>query len=143
VANTFFRKNINRLITYSSGGNKTQNDYLLVRRIQLKNAKNVNEISSEECISQHKLLIGVVTLSTKPSTLIRIPPRRKTWKLNDEDIHLNRVLSKSARMFLWVSIMLGSTLSLLFLKLLKHVVGRKDVSGMSAAQRNLVAERRC
>ena len=48
VTNTFFKKQSNRLITFSSGGNTTQIDYLLVRRAQLKCVSNVNVISGEE-----------------------------------------------------------------------------------------------
>ena len=86
VSNLFFSKNTSRLITYSSGGNETQIDYLLVRRTQLKSVKNVNVISSEEYISQHKLLVGDVILSTKPRVSIRLPPRMKTWKLREEAV---------------------------------------------------------
>ena len=75
-----------RLITYSSGGDETQIDYLLVRRNELKNVTNVNVISSEECISQHKLLVGDVILSTKTKAPLRLPPRLKTWKLRDEAV---------------------------------------------------------
>ena len=32
VVNTFFQKNISRLITYSSGGSQTQTDYILVKK---------------------------------------------------------------------------------------------------------------
>ena len=56
VTNTFFRKKKRRLITFSSGGNHTQIDFILVRRAQLKNIKGMKVISSEECITQHKLL---------------------------------------------------------------------------------------
>ena len=86
ITNTFFSKNINRLITYSSGGNETQIDYLLVRRSQLKCVKDVKVISSEECISQHRLLVGDVILLTMVRSPIRLPPRMKTWKLREEHV---------------------------------------------------------
>ena len=86
ITNTFFNKSIPRLITFSSGGNETQIDYLLVRRSQLKWVKNVNVISSEECISQHKLLVGDIILSSTPRAPVRLPPRVKTWKLREEPI---------------------------------------------------------
>ena len=40
ITNSFFRKNKSRLITFSSGGNHTQIDFILVRRAQLKNIKD-------------------------------------------------------------------------------------------------------
>ena len=57
IANTFFQKNNSRLITFSSGGNHMQIDYILIRRAQLKSIKDTKVISSEECITQHKLLV--------------------------------------------------------------------------------------
>ena len=52
ITNTFFRKNKSGLITFSSGGNYTQIEFILVRRAQLKNIKDTKVISSEECIIQ-------------------------------------------------------------------------------------------
>ena len=46
--------------------------------------KNVNVISSEECISQHKLLVGDIILSSTPRAPVRLLPRVKTWKLREE-----------------------------------------------------------
>ena len=67
IVNTFFQKtNNNRLVTYSSGGNQTQIDYILTKRCQLKNIRDVKVIGSEECITQHKLLVSEVTHSTTP-----------------------------------------------------------------------------
>ena len=84
IVNTFFQKtNNNRLVTYSSGGNQTQIDYILTKRCQLKNIRDVKVIGREECITQHKLLFSDVTLSTTPAKAPLIPPRRKLWKLND------------------------------------------------------------
>ena len=83
ITNTFFRKNKSRLITFSSGGNHTQIDFILVRRAQLKNIKDTKVISSEECIKQDILLVCDLVVSAKPVKPIRIPPRRKTWKLKD------------------------------------------------------------
>ena len=40
-------------------------------------------ISSEECITQHRLLVCDLVVLAKPVRPIRIPPRRKTWKLKD------------------------------------------------------------
>ena len=40
-------------------------------------------ISSEECITRNKLLVCDLGVLAKPVKPIRIPPTRKTWKLND------------------------------------------------------------
>ena len=78
ITNTFFRKNKSRPITFSCGGNHIQIDFILVRRAQLRNIKYRKVIGSEECITQHKLLVCDLVVSAKPVKPIRIPPRRKT-----------------------------------------------------------------
>ena len=83
ITNTFFRKNNIRLITFSSGGNHTQIDFILVRKVQLKNIKDTKVINSEECITQHKLRVCNLVVSRKPIKTFRIPQRKKTWKLKD------------------------------------------------------------
>ena len=83
IINTFSRKNKSRLVTFSSGGNHTQIDLILVRRAQLKNIKDTKVVSCEECITQHKLLVCDLVVSAKLVKPIRIPLRRKTWKLKD------------------------------------------------------------
>ena len=76
ITNTFFRKNKSRLVTFLSEGNHTQIDFILVRRAQIKNIKDTKVISSEECITQHKLLAWDLVVSAKPVKPNRIPPRR-------------------------------------------------------------------
>ena len=86
VTNTFFDKNQNKLITYSSGENKSQIDYILVKRSFLKYVRDVKIIRNEECVTQHKLLVADITIigrSPKPRT---VPPRRKVWKLRDPNV---------------------------------------------------------
>lgn len=56
IPNTFFCKNKSKLITFSSWGSHTKIDFILVRRVQLKNIKDTKVISSEECITQHSYL---------------------------------------------------------------------------------------
>ena len=86
VLNTFYKKNPNRLVSYSSGGNQTQSDYILTRRSQLKNIRNTKVIGSEECITRHKLLFCDAVLTTRPLKQPQIPPRRKIWKLNNNAV---------------------------------------------------------
>ena len=67
TTNTFFLKNKSKLITFSSKSNHTQVDFILVR------IKNTKVISTEECITQHKLLACNLVVSAKPVKPIRIP----------------------------------------------------------------------
>ena len=59
---------------YSFRGNQTQIDQILVKRPNLKNIKDAKVISSEESITQYKLLICDLTVSAKSVKPIRIPP---------------------------------------------------------------------
>ena len=70
-------------ITFLSGANHKEIDFILVRRAQLKNIKDIKVISSEERFTQHKLLVCDLVVFAKPVKHIRIPPKRKTWKLKD------------------------------------------------------------
>ena len=81
ITNTLFRKNKSMLITFLSGGNHTQIDFILVKRAQLKNIKDTKVFISKECIMQDKLLVWDLVVSAKPVQPIRIWTRKKTWKL--------------------------------------------------------------
>ena len=54
VANTFFTKETQKLVTYESGGVSSVVDYMLARKNDMKDVK---VIPGEECVSQHKLVV--------------------------------------------------------------------------------------
>ena len=71
IGNTFFVKRDSHLITYQSGNAKTQIDFILLRKQNLKMAKDIKVIPSEECVPQHKLLICELRLKTpKPHPFV-------------------------------------------------------------------------
>ena len=57
ISDTLFCKNKSRLITFLSGGNHTEIDFILVKRAQLKKIKDTKVLISKECIMQDKLLV--------------------------------------------------------------------------------------
>ena len=57
VANTFFQKKEEHLITFKSGPTKSQIDYLLVRRNELKGVKNCKVIPGECLAVQHRMVL--------------------------------------------------------------------------------------
>lgn len=71
IANTFFTKETQKLVTYGSGNIKTTVDYVLLRRQDLKDVKDVKVIPGEECISQHKLLVMDLGVSQSAKKYIR------------------------------------------------------------------------
>ena len=57
ISDTLFCKNKSRLITFLSGGNHTEIDFILVKRAQLKKIKDTKVLISKECIMQDKLFV--------------------------------------------------------------------------------------
>ncbi|XP_022194717.2 craniofacial development protein 2-like [Nilaparvata lugens] len=57
IMDTFFRKREEQLITYRSGGRRSQIDYLLWRRYHLEEIKDVKVINGDNVSAQHKLLV--------------------------------------------------------------------------------------
>ena len=83
VLNTMFEKKDNRLITYQSGEDSTQIDYILISRENRKLVRDVKVISGEEIAPQHRLVIGDLCLESPRVTKKTFVPRRKTWKLKN------------------------------------------------------------
>ena len=63
VANTFFTKEMQKLMMYKSGGLSSVVDYVLTRK---KDMKDVKVIPGEECVLQHKQV--VIDMRIKRST---------------------------------------------------------------------------
>ena len=57
VLNSLFTKRESHLVTYQSGENQSQIDYILVEWQNIKLVCDVKVIPNEECVSQHKLLV--------------------------------------------------------------------------------------
>ena len=57
VSSTCFMKRESHLVTYNSGGSKSQVDFILYRKTFKSMVKNVKVIPGEECALQHHLLV--------------------------------------------------------------------------------------
>jgi len=78
VTNTCFKRQKNKLATYVSGGTVSAIDYLLLRGCDRRHIKNVKVIAGEECVSQHRLFVGDVVISSAPRKKKRMhTPRLK------------------------------------------------------------------
>lgn len=86
VCNTFFKKEERHLATYESGGHRSQIDFLMVRKGDQRLVKNVKVIVGEECVSQHRLVIGDLTLGSSRSAKKKHVPRLRVWKLSEENV---------------------------------------------------------
>ena len=86
VSNTWFEKEITKIITYESGEHRTVTDYFLERK-KKRMLKDVKVIPSEVCAPQHKLLVGILRLNaTVVRKRSRYTPRIKVWRLKDTEV---------------------------------------------------------
>ena len=84
VANTWYKKKEKRKVTYSSGGNDTEIDFVLVGKENRKYLRDVKVIPGE---LQHSLLVVDVEKSRlKKPAKKRRDVRRKLWKLKEKEI---------------------------------------------------------
>ena len=101
VANTWFKKNEGRLITYEVPG-KCRNviDYILIRKSERKPIRDVKVIRQEQCIPKHKLIICVLDLKEGLNKhKMEFVKRYKVWKLRDDvtaGIFKERVQTRAA-----------------------------------------------
>ena len=86
VANSWFKKRSEHLVTHQSGLYSTQIDYMLCRRRLLKYITNVKVIPGEECASQHKLVVAVLRIPPIKKVKNKFEPRIKVWKLLNPDV---------------------------------------------------------
>ena len=85
VLNTQFVKRRSHLVTYKSGQNETQIDYILIRKEDKTLATDCKVIPSESVVAQHKLV--VVDFRLRPEKNRKPPVRKKkikSWKLKGE-----------------------------------------------------------
>ena len=62
-------------------------DYLMVRKTDCCLVKDVKFISSEECVPQHRMVIGRLVLPMNPqeNKIVKFIPKPRVWKLKDEE----------------------------------------------------------
>ncbi|XP_051779985.1 uncharacterized protein LOC127526866 [Erpetoichthys calabaricus] len=72
-------------MTYKSGGRCTQVDYILCRRVDLKEIEDCNVVEGESVVNQHRMVVCRMTLEIKKRKRVRAEPRIKWWKLKKED----------------------------------------------------------
>ena len=86
VANSWFKKRSENLVTYQAGLYSTQIDCMLCRRRLLKYVTNVKVILGEECAFQHKLVVAVLRIPPIKKVKKQFEPRIKVWKLLNPDV---------------------------------------------------------
>ncbi|KAK3535513.1 hypothetical protein QTP70_016936 [Hemibagrus guttatus] len=87
VVNTYFQKREEHRVNYKSGGRRTQVDYILCRRGNLKEISDCKVVVGESVARQHRMVVCRMTLmvcKTKRSK-IEIEKKTKWWKLKKEE----------------------------------------------------------
>ena len=84
ICNSFFRKkSSNHLVTYCSGGNSTQVDYILVKQRDRKLVSNTKVIPGEECVPKHRLLVCDTSIDVPKLPKPVHTPKLRVWKLKE------------------------------------------------------------
>ena len=103
IANNFFKKNDQHLITYKSGDRMSTIDYIMVRRDEIRNIKYCKVIPGECVATQHRLeVVGMsVEMTRKPRPRIK-QQKTKWWNLEKDEYKLN-FLPKAQKMLAYVT----------------------------------------
>ena len=84
--NTWFEKLDRHLVTYESGGVRSQIDYMLVKGHDKRNVINCKVILGEACVKQHRLVVMDLKVKGKKPRKRRKRPRIKVWDLKGEKV---------------------------------------------------------
>ncbi|KAK3531013.1 hypothetical protein QTP70_007858 [Hemibagrus guttatus] len=87
VVNTYFQKREEHRVTYKSGGRRTQVDYILCRRGNLKEISDCKVVVGKSVARQHRMVVCRMTLMVckKKRSKIEIEKKTKWWKLKKEE----------------------------------------------------------
>ncbi|KAK3535540.1 hypothetical protein QTP70_016810, partial [Hemibagrus guttatus] len=87
VVNTYFQKREEHRVTYMSGGRRTQVNYILCRRGNLKEISDCKVVVGESVARQHRMVVCRMTLMVckKKRSKIEIEKKTKWWKLKKEE----------------------------------------------------------
>ncbi|KAL5189467.1 Enoyl-CoA hydratase 2, peroxisomal [Glycine soja] len=85
IANTWFKKREEHLITYKSGGTCSQIDFFLIRKSDRKYCLNCKVIPGESLTTQHRVLVMNVRIRDRAKRRSpMVAPRIKWWHLKGE-----------------------------------------------------------
>ncbi|KAK3534836.1 hypothetical protein QTP86_026664, partial [Hemibagrus guttatus] len=85
VVNTYFKKREEHRVTYKSGGRRTQVDYILCRRGNLKEISDCKVVVGESVARQHRMVVCRMTLMVCKTKRSKIEKKTKWWKLKKEE----------------------------------------------------------
>ncbi|XP_071739178.1 uncharacterized protein [Rutidosis leptorrhynchoides] len=80
VANSFFRKRDAQLATFHSGVRRTQIDFFLLRKGELRTCRDCKVLPALTCSSQHRLLVMNLVTRGRVGRRARVVQHRILWK---------------------------------------------------------------
>ncbi|KAG2465649.1 CFDP2 protein, partial [Polypterus senegalus] len=80
VVKTYFKKREEHRVTYKTGGSCTQVDYILCRRVNLKEIVDCKVVAGESVVKQHRMVVYRMTLEIKKRKRVRAE-----WNLKKEN----------------------------------------------------------
>ena len=86
LMNTYYKKRENHLVTYNSGGRRSQIDFIMLRKEYTKECKNCKVLPKEAITTQHRVLIA--ELEVKATRKRRVEGRKliRWWKLKNNEV---------------------------------------------------------
>lgn len=85
ILNTLFKKRRNHLITYKSGQDETQIDYIMVRKENRRLVMDCKVIPGEAVVTQHRVLVADLRIKVEKKRKKEERKRKiKVWELNGE-----------------------------------------------------------
>ena len=97
IANTMFIKRDEHLITFKSRTNKTQIDYIAVRRRNRREVLDCKVIPGGPAVAQHRLLVADLRIKRKRKRMERRKGKVQIWKLKEQttaERYKNEVLQR-------------------------------------------------
>ncbi|KAK3509141.1 hypothetical protein QTP70_020253 [Hemibagrus guttatus] len=85
VVNTYFQKREEHRVTYKSVGRRTQVDYILCRRGNLKEFSDCKVVVGESISRQHRIVVCRMTLMVCKKKRSEIEKKTKWWKLKKKE----------------------------------------------------------
>ena len=86
ILNTFFKKDRNKVVTYSSGDSETQIDFVLMRQSTGVVVTDCKAIPGECCVTQHRPVRVDVKIDHMERRKVGGRRKLKTWRLEEDGV---------------------------------------------------------
>ena len=86
IVNTMFTKLPNHLVTYNSGNNQSQIDFILVRSAHIREVMDCKTLPGEQVTSQHRIVVMKVKIRKSKKRKEKLVKKIRWWKLKDREI---------------------------------------------------------